>query len=90
LAATDDYFNENDLFGQWISECVVATPGGSVTATEALKSWRDYRDMAGNNQQFNGTKDFRKEMERRSHVWKITNSASTIKDITLRSAVFAF
>jgi putative DNA primase/helicase len=88
--ATTEYFNENDLFGRWLSECVVATPGQSVTATEALKSWRDFRNASGNAHMFNGTKEFRAEMERRNYVWKITNSASTIKDIALRTAVFAF
>jgi putative DNA primase/helicase len=88
--ATTEYFNENDLFKQWEVQCVVPTVGGSVTATEALKSWQDFRSAAGNVHMFNGTKEFRAEMERRGYVWKPTNSANVIKDITLRSAVFAF
>lgn len=88
--ATDEYFNENDLFGRWVSECVLAAPGSSATASDALKSWHDYRGMAGGGQLFNRANEFKAEMERRGYVWRSTKNANVINDITLKSAAFVF
>jgi putative DNA primase/helicase len=90
LAATDEYFNENDQFGQWVSECLEAKLGASVSASDALKSWQDYRGMNGGGQLFNRANEFRAEMQRRGYVWKVTKTGKIIKDIALKSAVFTF
>ena len=46
-AATADYFEDQDLFGQWISERCEVRNGKWELATPLFNSWRDYAREAG-------------------------------------------
>ena len=46
IAATENYFDEQDLVGQWIAECCIKqTRGGSPT--ELFKSWASFAQQNG-------------------------------------------
>jgi putative DNA primase/helicase len=50
VEATNEYFNEQDLFGQWLGElCDVEpdTPHKWENATDLFKSWKMYAEAAG-------------------------------------------
>jgi putative DNA primase/helicase len=50
LAATTDYFDNQDLLGQWLEEKCDAEPGNGhkvATSAELFKSWSDYAKAAG-------------------------------------------
>ena len=50
VTATNDYFEEQDLFGHWLEECCDVERENSnkwENATVLLESWRDYAEAAG-------------------------------------------
>lgn len=50
LAATEEYFSDQDLFGHWIDEACDAEPGNvhkSETSSDLFRSWREYAQSAG-------------------------------------------
>jgi putative DNA primase/helicase len=40
LAATDDYFSEQDVVGQWLEDCTHADPRAFTRASALFASWR--------------------------------------------------
>jgi putative DNA primase/helicase len=51
LAATEEYFSDQDLFEHWLEEECSCAPGNnnvSETSSALFKSWRDYSLSAGN------------------------------------------
>jgi putative DNA primase/helicase len=50
ITATNEYFEEQDLFGHWLEECCDIernNPHKLENATVLLESWRDYAEAAG-------------------------------------------
>ena len=50
ISATNDYFEEQDLFGHWLEECCDVERENHhkwENATALLESWRDYAEAAG-------------------------------------------
>jgi putative DNA primase/helicase len=50
VQATQEYFDDQDLFGQWLDECCDVdrdNPHKWETAAELFKSWKDYAETAG-------------------------------------------
>lgn len=50
LAATEEYFSDQDLFSHWLAEECVCEPGNverSETSSTLFKSWRDYAAIGG-------------------------------------------
>jgi putative DNA primase/helicase len=45
--ATEAYFADQDLFGQWLDEACIVGPGRQCTAAELFDSWRIYAMRAG-------------------------------------------
>jgi putative DNA primase/helicase len=90
IAATDEYFSENDMMGQWLGECVRAKGGASVASSEAFNSWEAFRGSEGGGGGFTHQKSFRSEMIRRGYRWTRTNKGSVFNDIVLveRASVF--
>jgi putative DNA primase/helicase len=51
LAATDEYFSDQDLFAHWLTEECDCDPGNadkSETSSRLFKSWKEYAVAAGN------------------------------------------
>ena len=49
-AATEEYFNSQDLFGQWLEECCELHPGNkyrSETAADLFASWEAFLESHG-------------------------------------------
>jgi putative DNA primase/helicase len=66
IAATDDYFGEQDLFGQWLQDECDVEPGNTYKAeTNAVlfQSWRTYAERAG--ETAGSQKAFAENMQRR-------------------------
>jgi len=48
LAATNQYFEDQDLFSQWLEECCEISPANSFMSSAVLyQSWRRYAEDAG-------------------------------------------
>jgi putative DNA primase/helicase len=50
LAATEDYFSDQDLFGQWLAMCCDVQPGNNrmkETTTALHRSWCEFAKQAG-------------------------------------------
>lgn len=65
-AATDSYFSDQDMFGQWLEEeCdpEPANPHKWATTTELFASWADYAKAAG--ETADGMRSFRDMLLRR-------------------------
>ena len=50
-AATDAYFDESDVFGQWLAECCALHPGTGhyETAADLYRSWTAWAKQSGHN-----------------------------------------
>ena len=50
VTATNEYFEEQDLFGHWLQECCDVDRGNHYkweNATELFKSWQTYAEAGG-------------------------------------------
>jgi putative DNA primase/helicase len=47
VAATDTYFAEQDVFGQWLSDCCEFGPTYTETPTDLFQSWANYAKANG-------------------------------------------
>jgi putative DNA primase/helicase len=79
IAATEDYFNENDLFGQWLGERVRKVKGGSAGAQDVFNDWTSWRNAQGNHFMFGRTNTFKAEMEKRGFL-----SVRTLKSVAYK------
>jgi putative DNA primase/helicase len=68
ISATEDYFNENDLFGVWLGERVEKAPGKEAGAQDLFNDWVSWRNGQGNHTLYNRSDIFKGEMEKRGHV----------------------
>ena len=83
--ATDSYFSDQDLFGQWLDERCERSARAFEQSTPLFKSWCDYAHEAG--EQPGNAKDFKATMERRGHInAKITGGIRVYKGVSLRGS----
>jgi putative DNA primase/helicase len=84
-AATDDYFSEQDVFGQWIEDCCEVKLGGDRfwdRSSDLFASWMDYARKAGEEP---GTqKSFANDLRKRGFLKHRDGSARGFKFIRLR------
>ncbi|MDQ2668458.1 MAG: DNA primase, partial [Gemmatimonadota bacterium] len=45
--ATNEYFEGEDSFHEWLLECCERKPGNAATSAELFKSWREWSERAG-------------------------------------------
>jgi hypothetical protein len=87
-AATDAYFSDQDLFGQWIEDCCDQHLGNAKLwdrSADLFDSWTEYAVKAG--EAANSRKSFGQEMQRRGfEPGKISGGARIYRGIRLRLA----
>lgn len=85
LAATEEYFSDQDLFAHWLAEECDCEPGKndkSETSSALFKSWKDYAMMAGNTP---GTQQsFKDQMTRHGFKFFRGRKAREFFGVTLR------
>jgi putative DNA primase/helicase len=69
--ATNDYFANQDLIGQWIADCCNADPSAWDTPTRLYRSWTDYARRAG--EDAGTSKDFGDTLHNRGFARKASN-----------------
>ncbi len=80
--ATDDYFNDQDLFGQWLDERCDVGERCTAPPTKLYKSWSEYARAAGDEA---GTmKSFVSELQRRGFTSGKSNGARIYRGLRLR------
>ncbi len=47
VAATDEYFEDEDTFAQWLAECCVFDPQSSTTLQDLFASWQSWAEANG-------------------------------------------
>ena len=90
ISATEGYFNESDLMGQWLAENVTKAAGSDLSVTDAIRDWREWRNAEGDHVLFDMPKNFKAEMQNRGYVWKETMKGNVIKDIRLKTKTVVF
>jgi len=45
--ATDRFFDEQDLFGQWAGACIAKASGSKAKASDLFRSWTEWRNAQG-------------------------------------------
>jgi putative DNA primase/helicase len=60
--ATETYFDEQDLFTQWVEECCDVGPHNSDTKASLFASWKAYCERNGDNP--GGSKAFTQSLKR--------------------------
>ena len=80
--ATDSYFADQDLFGQWIDERCLRGPQSWEQPTPLFKSWCEFAREAGENP--GNAKDFKAALERRGIHRGKTAGLKVYRGIALR------
>ncbi|MDE2623765.1 MAG: hypothetical protein KGM83_11310 [Betaproteobacteria bacterium] len=82
--ATEGYFADQDVFGQWIEECCERDPTERKWEQPArlFRSWKDYAAEAGEAAGTN--RDFKVALERRGIRWAKSNGLRIYRGVTLR------
>jgi putative DNA primase/helicase len=90
IAATEEYFSDQDLFAHWLAEECDCEPGNihkSETSGTLFKAWRDFAAVAGH--QPGSQLTFKDRMIQHNFVFKRSNKAREFFGIRLRpKAVF--
>jgi putative DNA primase/helicase len=84
IAATDEYFADQDQFAQWLGECCECDPGNNyktATSAELFQSWKAYATAAGEDS--GSQKSFSGRIARHGFVPKRTLKARTYLGIRL-------
>ncbi|GEO18747.1 phage/plasmid primase, P4 family [Microvirga aerophila] len=87
IAATDDYFGEQDLFGQWLQDECDAEPGNTYKAESSatlFQSWRGYAERAG--EAAGSQKAFAENLKRRGFEHFRSYAGRGFKGIRIRPA----
>ncbi|WP_052042020.1 phage/plasmid primase, P4 family, partial [Ralstonia solanacearum] len=71
--ATREYFEDQDVFGQWLEECCEREPRHNDTSAELFASWKRYAEAAG--EKAGNTKTFGEAMRKRGFATWRTKSA---------------
>lgn len=90
IAATEGYFNENDLLAQWLAECTEKIVGAETPSSEAFRCWQEWRNAAGNHYMVDTAMAFRPAMEKRGFIWRVTKKGKVIMDLRLKKTVGVF
>lgn len=80
--ATERYFADQDLIGQWLEECCERGPDHIALPTPLFESWSIYARAAGETA---GTqKDFKAALERRGIIRAKSNGARFYRGLSVR------
>ena len=71
--ATREYFEDQDVFGQWLEECCERDPQYKDTSAELFTNWKRYAEAAG--EKAGNSKTFGEAMRKRGFTSCRTNSA---------------
>lgn len=82
-AATNDYFAQQDLIGQWIEDCCETGPNLWDQPATLFHSWRDYARAAG--EDFGTSKSFGATLEKRGFNRGKSNGFRLHKGITVKA-----
>lgn len=82
-AATDSYFEDQDLFGQWIAERCEVEAGAWEQPARLYQSWSAFAKEAGDEP--GGLKSLRPRLERRGFCWSRTNGLRIYRGLRLRN-----
>ena len=88
LAATEEYFSDQDLFAHWLSDECDCDPGNtnkSETSGRLFKSWKEYAIAAGNSP--GSQQSFKDQMIRHGFRFYRSNRAREFFGIMLRQKV---
>lgn len=84
VAATDEYFSDQDLFSQWLAEACDIDPGNTwkqASASTLFKSWKSFALLAGEDPK--SQKVFKPEMLKRGITSKHTKTGNAFVGIRL-------
>ena len=85
-AATDAYFADQDLFGQWLDEVCDAEPSNTYkweTTAKLFECWSAYAQRAG--EKPGSKKSFSEAMQRRGYEpWRAHGGTRTFRGLTIR------
>lgn len=85
-AATDSYFEEQDLFGQWIDDRCIVDPGKWELPAKLYQSWCSYAKEAGDEP--GPIKTMKPRLERRGFRSAKTSGMRVYRGLALREATY--
>jgi putative DNA primase/helicase len=75
--ATNEYFEEQDVLGQWLDECCEVNRGVVDTSASLFSSWRNYAQ--GRGEEVHSAKWFKGALERHSDAFRAIKDAQGIR-----------
>lgn len=84
LEATENYFNDQDLFGVWLSECTVAGSMKSDSHANLYRSWMGYAEANG--EKPGSGKAFTAMMEKRGFTRRRTGQVRVFDGLWVKAA----
>ena len=81
-ATTDEYFEAQDLFAQWINDCCETGINRSGASSELYANWKAYAEMAG--ETAGNSVRFASNMERRGYCKRRTMHGMVFDEINLK------
>lgn len=82
--ATERYFSDQDMFGQWLDEQCECAPDKWELPTPLFRAWCDFARDAG--EQAGSQKDFKAALERRGIIGGKSNGLRIYRGVSLRAA----
>jgi putative DNA primase/helicase len=85
LAATEEYFSDQDLFAHWLAEECDCKPGNadlSESSSRLFKSWKEYAQAAGNSP--GSQQSFKDQMIRHGFKFYRSNKAREFFGVSLQ------
>lgn len=83
--ATDRYFADQDMFGQWLDEQCECAPDKWELPTPLFRAWCEFARGAG--EQAGSQKDFKSALERRGIIGGKSNGLRIYRGVSLRAGV---
>lgn len=83
--ATETYFSDQDVFGQWLDDCCQCASDKWEQPTPLFKSWCDYARDAG--EAPGNAKDFKAALARRGILRGKTGGLKVYRGVSLRGAI---
>ena len=83
LEMTKEYFNEQDLLGQWIDERLERTTGSKISSAKAYESFVRFAELSGERNP-EDIKWFHEQMEQHNFVRGKSNGDRVYKDVRFK------
>jgi putative DNA primase/helicase len=80
---TDEYFNEQDLLGQWIEERLVREPGSKILSARAYESFVLFAELSGERKP-GDIKWFHEQMEHHNFVRRKSHGDRVYLDVKFK------